>query len=224
MISPGEVFSQLTNFVDLAVQYDLALVGNETIRSRDRNLLWITWKPNAGSEYRPRNSQFATIDEYYECVKAQAFTVLLYDGSVLQLQFAFRGSALDSYRMCYYPCPFEVKPADLRQDPPLDVIEVYRSAGERHLRLRSPVRFDYSPATATPGHSASHVHVSMPCCRCSVVAPLSPGHFIRFVFRHFYPQLWREHAFLRESPQRLGNRTILPEEEALVHLACLRKG
>jgi len=99
---------------------------------------------------------------------------------------------------------------------------VYEHAGLEYLRLRTPLRFEYDPNNASDGHPICHAHFLWSHCRCSVVAPLSLGHFVKFIFHHFYPELWQKHAFLREWPTDLGNRTISGGQESILHFACRR--
>ena len=115
---------------------------------------------------------------------------MLFDGSLLQLTFDLRGSGLVGHRIGYIPCLFlldEEGRALLRSEPILDVIELFRGRGEKYLRLRTPIRFDFDPDAATERHPASHMTLNHPNCRIPVRGPLGLGHFIKFVFWHFYP-------------------------------------
>jgi hypothetical protein len=60
-------------------------------------------------------------------------------------------------------------------------------------------------------------------CRWPVSHPVSVGDFIRLIFRHFYPNMWGTHDFLREWPRNdRRNRTISSGEESEIHIACGR--
>ena len=167
--------------------------------------------------------EFATVTEYYNWLKNGAYSAVLFDGAILQLSYDFEGEELISHRLGFYPCPFEVDKELLRSGPILDIIELYWGGSETEIRLRSPLRFDYQRKAQKFGHPAAHLTLLWEHCRWAVIAPLSPGHFIRFIFRHFYPHLWGAHGFLRNWPQELGNRTITKEEESILHISCSRR-
>ena len=221
-MTPTAVFSEIQNCLDLLLNKDMAILKRPVVKIRDGSAVRVTWQPQGSSDSRLTLGEFATVDEYCEQVRNEMYSAMLRDGSLLQVSYDFTRRTLVGHRLCYYPCPFEMDPDDLRMDPVLDVLDVYRTGGEEHLRLRSPLRFDHDAAAAAPGHPASHVHMLSARCRCAVVAPLSLGHFIRFVFWQFYPDWWQRHEFLREWKQELGGRTITPAEEEGLHFACRR--
>jgi hypothetical protein len=53
------------------------------------------------------------------------------------------------------------------------------------------------PELQTETHPASHLHLLDEVCRWPVFGPICVGHFIRFIFRHFYPKIWSEFEKLR---------------------------
>jgi hypothetical protein len=222
MMTPNDVLHEINNLVRLLAEYGLTLDANRAVRVRSGGLDHVGWPSTSSPSPDLLPESFATIGDYCAILKNRSYTALLFDGAILQLHYAFKGGAMLQHRLCYYPCPYDVKQADLATDPALDVIERYQAQGGEFLRLRSPLRFDYDARGARPGHPTCHVHVLAPDCRCPVVAPISTGHFVRFVFRHFYPGEWETCGFLREWPQRLGARTIRPDEEGMLHFACAR--
>jgi len=216
------IASEVHNCLDLLVNHGLAIVTNPVVRERVGAETRITWGGRHGSSILLTAAEFATVSEYCGYLQHGAYSAILVDGGLLQISYDSVGSRVVGHRLCFYPCPFEVDVDLLQSEPILDVIELYRGRGDESLRLRSPIRFDYSSKAATEGHPASHVHLIKASCRCPVVAPLSLGHFLRFVFKHFYPLLWAQHEFLRKWPQRLGTRTIVGADEGMLHLACRR--
>jgi hypothetical protein len=146
----------------------------------------------------------------------------LFDGAIIQISIDILHNRMVGHRFCFFPCPFNLQPDDLLELPILDVIKLYEGSGLEQLRLRSPLRFEFDPQNASDNHPLCHVHLLWDHCRCSVVAPLSIGHFIKFIFSHFYPQIWQRHSFLREWPTSMGARTISADQESFLHLACRR--
>jgi len=76
------------------------------------------------------------------------------------------------------------------------------------LRARATLRFDYDPGRAATDHPGAHLHFCGEGSRWPTFGPLSVGHFVRFVFRHHYPDIWAEHEFLRQWPIQRGVRCI----------------
>jgi len=139
-----------------------------------------------------------------------------------------------------YPCPVVLELPDHELELPLsDLVDLeiasdfegdlnginfqeFDSATrlEPHLRLRSPIRFDYDPRRAGADHPASHVTLAGDECRCPVFGPLSIGHFVRFIFRYFYSIVWQRHSFIREWPLRFGNRYVSVTDERELFVEC----
>lgn len=221
-MTPSKLIIELKNLLSLLLEAEIALHINPVIQQRRaKHVLRVTWgglDNHSGEVFR---GEFATITDYCTWLEKQAYSALLYDGSVLQFSYDFDANGLKGHRLAYHPCPFDVDQELLKIDPVLDVIELYRNQDDSGVRLRSPLRFDYDRANAAEGHPATHLTLVWSHCRWAVIAPLSPGHFIRFVFRHFYPHLWMVHDFIREWPQKSVPRTITNEERGMLHVACI---
>jgi hypothetical protein len=162
------------------------------------------------------------LDEYCDWIQADSYSVVLYDGSFLQLTYDFDGDDLVGHRLAYYPCPYDIDPAWLEHEPLADVVELHRADPKATIRMASPIRFDYSESFQGEGHPASHLTIITNDCRWAVTSALSPGHFVRFIFRHFYPAVWARLSFVRTWPQPTGKRTITEAEESLLHISCGR--
>ena len=212
----------IRNLVDLLLRNDAAITGNPVTEMRIGSRTRITWLRSSASVGPACDNDFGSIDEYCVALQQRAYNVMLCDGSLLQLSFDLRGHDLVGHRLCWLPCPYRLEQEELREFDPLDIMLMYENSGRKYLRLRSPLRFDYDPESVRINHPSVHLHVNSDECRCAVVAPISLGHFIRFVFQHFYPLLWGRLEFLREWPRVLETRTITTEEESGLHIACRR--
>ena len=221
-MTPNQVFSQVRDLIDLLLDNEIAITANSVVCERSGPRSRITWQSSIGSWMPLTQSEFATIEEYRNYILNQSYSVVLFDGSLMQVTYDFHRNDIEGHRLCYYPCPFEVDPGDLQILPILDVVDYYREETDKYLRLRSPIRFDYAPRNADRGHPASHVHFLRPSCRCAVVGAISLGHFCRFIFSHFYPDLWRGYSFIRSFPLSYETRTIIPDEEYNLHFAYRR--
>jgi len=181
----------------------------------------VTWgspKPPPGL----MEAKYGTIEEYLSWIGAQMYSALLYDGSLLQLSYDFNGSELIRHRLLYYPCPFDVDPVLFNAADALEVLDLYCSQGIDTVRLRSPLRFDYDPQNQRDFHPASHLTFLSESCRWAVASPLSPGHFIGFIFHHFYPVQWSNLSFIRNWPHQQGERTITADEEQILYVMSTR--
>ena len=186
-----------------------------------RGNLRVTWRSaKAGAELF--RAQFASLDDYVGWVNAGAYTVLLFDGAFLQFSYDFHQDRLAAHRLAYYPNPFDMDLVELQQRPLLDVLDEYRQDWTRGLRLRSPLRFDFDPLAVNDGHPATHLTLNSADCRWAMVSPMSPGQFLRFVFRHFYPSLWNQMEFIRTWRQEYHPRTITLIEESALHVSWRR--
>src|SRR4029077_12763965 len=140
-----------------------------------------------------------TIAEYRSLLTRRQFTCVLSDGALLQMSYDFERDVILTHRLCFYPCPIRLADDDSELgDGLLDVIdsvleEEVTSLAEPRLRTRSPIRFDFYAETTDAEHSPCHAHWESAECRWPVYGALSVGHFVRFVFRRFYPEVWAKH-------------------------------
>jgi hypothetical protein len=215
-VSSREIRNSIQNFLDYLVQSEIALIVNAVNDRGGR----VTWRaPNTVDKEFFRQAE-PTIAEYLGWVRSQAYSALLFDGALLQVTYDFVGDDLRGHRLAYIPCPFSLDLDLLRTEPILDVLELYEDQGSANVRLRASIRFDFDPDAQQLGHAAAHATLNAPHCRIPCVSALSLGHFVAFVFQHFYPEIWHVHEYLRVIPkQRLVTRSIIEAEEGLLHFA-----
>jgi hypothetical protein len=240
-MTPRDVENDISALVSSLLEAKLAVDSNPVGVHRRGNLQYVTW-PSALDAPPVDPEDFASVKEYRELIRSRFYTCLLIDGSFLQLGYTFHRDELRKHRLCFYPSPIALR-AD-EYEPEMDVGEIvdfylddelaaFRSFlraddeetgivgnSEMRLRMRSPVRFDFDLDNQAVDHPGSHLHISHEECRWPVFGPLSVGHFARFVFRHFYPDLWSEHEFLRSIVMRSGNRSITVDEERELFIDC----
>ena len=210
--------NEIQNLLDLLLEFEIAIdINTVRILNLPSGRFRVTW---ASGQYllSPHESEFGTIQEYVDWASQRQFSALLFDGAMLQISYDFVGNDVIGHRLLYYPCPLDVAHDWLKTEPLDEVMDAYRGE-ESYYRLRSPVRFDYDPDSVGELHPASHVTLNFSHCRTPVIAPLSLGHFIKFVFRSFYPPLWATLDFLREWPQPKQAITIRPAEETGLHFS-----
>lgn len=152
--------------------------------------------------------RFATVFEYKTFLSRREWNVVLFDGALLQLSFTISRGTLEAHRLCYYPCPIVFEREELAEASIEELVDATTSEWHERVRLRSPIRFDFDPKAATPSHAASHLTLSADCCRLEVASPLSLGHFVRFIFKAFYPDEMAAHEFLANAATSDLPRTL----------------
>jgi hypothetical protein len=220
--TPHHCRNQVHNALDALVATQLAVEKQETVaRSSPGGFVRVSWAEALEVGGQRFFEDFFAIETYFGWLTARQYSAVLFDASLLQITFDFRRGDLVGHRLSYIPCPFDIGRDGielLRLYPILDLLEDYRACGEQYLCLRSPIRFDYDPGSASAEHPASHVTLNHQDCRIPVCAPLTLGQFIELVFRRFYPQVWAEHSFLADDEPQPWGREITAEHEQLPHL------
>jgi hypothetical protein len=214
MTTPRAIRDQVQNVVDYLVQSDLVLATNALAISGSR----VTWARGGGSLPQV-GSRHPGLDQYVAWVKSGAYLLALFDGSLVQVTYDVELGAVSGHRLAYMPSPFDLDSDLLAGGYPLgDVVSLYQASD---ARLRSMIRFDYDPQRAALGHPAVHATFNESSCRIACVAPLHILRFFDFVFRHFYPRLWRAHKRLFEAAswQHLEGLPMDDRDRGTLHFA-----
>jgi hypothetical protein len=211
------LYTDLQNAIDFMTEAELVLYPN-TLALTETTVGWHSF-PSAGSFLLTRGH--TTIEQYLAWVRAGAYSVILRDGSLLQINYEFDQSVVVGHRLAYIPCPVDVDELLLQAEPLVDVIDLYLSGGARPVLMKSPLRFDFEPSAARSGHPAAHFSVNSPECRIACLAPMHPYRFIDFVYRHFYPALRAVHEAWFDGAERrhLGARSMSEDDRESIHLA-----
>ena len=204
-MTPNQTLADIENLLSLMAEAEVAIAVNKIVANwlTSPRVQRITWSSNnsvPGWLFRTDSGSFK---EYRGWIEHSGYAAVLLDGAILQISFDFSGLELVGHRLLYFPCPFDLD-RSLLMDATLslvDIIDLYADPmNSNEFRLRSPVRFDYLKGDTTPGHTPSHLTFQWRRVRLPVSAPLSLGHFVHFVFKYFYPDLWSVHQFIREWP------------------------
>lgn len=218
-MTPTRTIGDLENFLDLLLDSSIALGTTKVVVQRNHGgFQRVTWANNAavpGNLFRVDSS---TIAEYRDWVNCHGYSALLYDGSFLQISYDFEHSEMVGHRLLFFPCPFDLELEFLNEIPLSELIDLHANQRAETVQLRTPVRFDYDPNAGSQDHPVSHLTFQWPCSRIPVYAPVSPGFFIQFVFKNFYPALWKAHLFLRKWPRDALEPTITSEERRFLHV------
>ena len=207
MTTTRAVRDDIQNTLDFLVAAELALYANTVTVNRNR----VSWQSHNPSVPFLSSREHPDIEQYVTWVTAGAYSASLFDGSLLQLTYDIDDGEVSGHRLAYVPCPYDLDRALLTEGMPLaDVVDLCR---DKDAAMRSPIRFDYDPQAAKDDHPAAHLTLNTADCRIECAAPLHVLRFVDFVFRHFYPKLWRAHrpfftaaAWRHVEVQRTGLR------------------
>lgn len=221
-MTPRTCREELTSLVVHLMDSGAALDYNSIVERRGGGVVQV--EP-AGSRPLPYRD-FGNVEEYMNVVSRRQFACLLFDGGAIQVAYTFKEDIVIRHRLCFHPCPVMLARDEIDLiGEELGLSEIVdlcldQNNWRNRLRLRSPLRFDYHEEPAAPDHSASHLHVSHSACRIPVFGPISIGHFVRIIFRHFYPELWASDRRLREWRLVHLERSILAAEESELFVEC----
>ena len=237
-MNAATVRSELQTLVATLLRSKLARDTNAIIVRQLASSSLVTWRGSTESEPFSDPGQFASFAEYRRLVCDREYTCLLSDGALLQMSYLFERDRLLKHRLLYFPCPILLDDSAGWDEPGFDLSALLddrlvdtvaqpddhdHDTDTRHtdgLLLRSPLRFDFDLEAQTPDHPGSHLHLLNEDVRWAVFGPLSIGHFVRFVFRHFYPLDWTAHSSIRQWPMSFGDRTTTAVEERELFIEC----
>jgi hypothetical protein len=219
MTTSRAVASEVQNVLDYLVDAQIALYANPAVDSGG----FVTWRTARASGALFDGRSHPTIQDYRRWAEQGQYSAILLDFSLLQISYAFeKGVGLASHRLQYVPCPYRLDLGDLGLTGDLDVgdlLDLYDNANAEDIVLTTAVRFDFDRLAAKTDHPASHLTINTSSCRIPCAAPIGLGRFLAFVFRHFYPALWRLHPYLGQVPNLKHSGTITEPERHVPHLA-----
>ncbi|WP_090591948.1 DUF2290 domain-containing protein [Auraticoccus monumenti] len=198
------IVNDLRNIRDFFVGAGIAIDAND-VYDGERGRL--TWAPSPGAGSLFQFGVHTTLEDYqYWCLDRQ-YSLMLLDGSLLQVSYFFTDGQVYSHRLAYIPFPLA---GDRTFASAYEVTEFVSNMHPEpsDVALQAVVRFDYDPSNARPGHAASHLTINRSSCRIEVRTWVALPTFIQLVFREFYPELWQAHDFLRG----LGTAALLDQQ------------
>ncbi|MBO1286142.1 MULTISPECIES: DUF2290 domain-containing protein [Streptomyces] len=216
MTTTRTVAEEVRNLLDYLLNAEIAAYINTVSVSGTR----VSWHATDPGIPFLVNRGDPTLQDYRRWAQAGAYSALLFDGALLQITYEIEEGAIAGHRLAYVPCPYRVDSELVRQDPIIDVIDLHIETEPTNMILHSAIRFDFDPGSAAPGHPAAHLTINSADCRIACAAPMHIGRFTDFIFRHFYPDLWKAHLpfFGSSATREAGPRTLTPDERNTPHL------
>ena len=208
MLTVGAIAGDIRSLTDKLFECGLAVDSNAAATGSTRGGgQRISYPGDAGlAEVRAVGGR---VEEYLLLLQRRLFSVALIDGSLMQLAFEVRGGRLSWHRLAYVPCPIAFDPSET-QDSRLDEWFNGLNPDEKlkRIQLRSTLRFDFASESDAADHPPVHLTVSSHTCRVPVRAPLSTGHFAKFVISHFYSDIWKTRPDLQDWA--CGEKSVVP--------------
>lgn len=199
MSSPKRLQQSIINILDLLTSSNLLLHPNIVMLEQDGQSVRIGW-PNHQSGRFNCSENFGKLIQYRGILSANAYTCILYDGSIVRVSYTFKTGELTSYSLLWWPSPIQIDSDYYNLGGILEVFDLHISSPDwqNNIIMRSPVRFDFDVENITDLHPASHVHIQDCGCRLFANRIICFGRFIKFIFKHFHPDVYVKHILWRD--------------------------
>ena len=223
-MSAPAICRRINEFCEFLITNELALnVGSHFVRPLEAGRKRITWTKSAVAYARERNDD-VRLSEYLAALRNRDFSILMYDGAILQVSLDYASRRLVGHRYVFLPCPIFFQSGDLHHGDlgpvPLEdyLSDIAVDELQDRIRIRAPLRFEFDPVAETEEHPASHVHVGKSESRVAVSGPVSSERFLRFVFKNFYACEFKEYDTIRNLNSPVIEDTISEEQEKELHI------
>lgn len=164
-----------------------------------------------------KNREYAQV--YRELQVERAFTMLMADSAIIQMNYIFNGSELERHRLAFLPSPFLER---FQNDPDIYLEEVLYAEVVAKNIVPFPLRFDFDAREGVYTelhHPKSHLTLGQyENCRIPVTAPLTPSHFVDFILRHFYNTAFLTYVDRLPRFNKYFEDTYLPAERSVLHV------
>lgn len=182
---------QILNTLLTMSDYGLTRMTKDVFSSLDGNMEILTWDNHVAGRHNA-GSAFTTLNQYVSIYETGAYHCVLFDGSIIRVYFKFNKNVLYQQSLLYWPAPINIPEEDIDELGIRKAIDLYLASSDStstHLKMRSPIRFDFDHSIKTPSHPATHLHMQHAECRISARNPICFNTFIKFIFLNFYPDI-----------------------------------
>lgn len=221
-MTPAQIRNEIERLIHTLFSDGIAIDSNTPVSLSSHGNTIVSWSNEVSlSTLFDKTNNF---DIYTETLKQRWYSVILFDGAILQFSYTFSGNTLKKHRLSFQPCPITFDTSELADFSIEELLEVVSATELRdRIRLEGPLRFDYDLDSGELDHPASHLTISRTSCRVPVSSPLSVGHFVKFLFSHFYPKQWTNSKNLRDWACSSWDRCLPDLEEDRLYVSWRRK-
>lgn len=226
----------------LCFEWDNAGLSLDSNRSCIRTLgggkLLVSWDSD---NFVLKDNEFSSLSEYLTLLLCSQYTLVLFDGSMVQISYTIQRDEIVGHRLCWYPSPIEISGVNEVDDiiyltqlilkEGSDSLEEYITnpnnvypVNVRGVHNRSPLRFDFSlmPDKQKDAHPDVHLHISAEECRIPVKTPLCIRMFMKFLVENFYSNLPQGGTLVNKLPSWEGNDMLTQYHKNKMHFSYLR--
>lgn len=148
----------------------------------------ITWHNHIPGRVNS-NKSFGKLAQYHHILETNSYHCVLFDGSLIRVNFEFENDLLLKQNLLWWPSPYEYDADRLKARPLIDCLEELYSDPNwyQNIKMRSPIRIDFDSTNNQYEHPHSHLHIQNGDTRIDTKEPICFNRFISFIFRNFYP-------------------------------------
>lgn len=166
----------------LAISYNL--VDSVDPTEHECNITWHNHQPSRANT----GKAFCKLDQYFHILSNNSYHCLLYDGSIIRVNFEFEDNVLLVENLLWWPSPYNL--GSLLHDgyPPLDLLLDFYNDPKWFdaIQMRSPVRIDYDSKKDSKDHPRCHMHIQHEETRIKINKPICFNKFIQFIIHNFF--------------------------------------
>lgn len=240
-ITPSSMVDSLNKFCLVWDKAGLTLASNRSnIYKLGNNLSRVSWDSN--QQIVLKDNEFSSLSEYLTLLSSSQYTLVLTDGSLIQISYTFRRNEIVGHRLCWYPSPIDISGVT-EVDEIIDKTQLILKEGgdalEEHITSpdepkypvnvkglynKSPLRFDFSIMSdgEKDAHPDVHLHISVENCRIPVKTPLCIRMFMKFILENFYSELPTTGALINNIPSWENNDMLTPYHKKKFHFNYIR--
>lgn len=181
---------QINNCLDLLLKKKLIVFCNKVYNvDYCKSKCQITWNNHLSGRFNSGKS-FTLLEQYENILSNNSYHCLLFDGSIIRVNFEFERNILKCQNLLWWPAPFIYDEALEWGAAPLLQYESFLEDLEWHkkIKMRSPVRIDFDNYNDSVIHPKSHLHTQHDECRMAIDYPVCFNKFVEFIFKNYYPE------------------------------------
>ena len=190
--SASDTIIQINSTLSMLQEKKLSILYNQ-VNDVDpaQHVCRITWRNHCPGRANTGKA-FGKLEQYRHILYNNSYHCLLFDGSIIRVNFEFEDNILLTQNLLWWPAPYNY--GDLLEEgfPPVELLDNFYEDSKWYnaIKMRSPIRIDFDNRKNKENHSRSHMHIQHEETRLYIKEPICFNKFIDFVFRNFYPGLY----------------------------------
>jgi hypothetical protein len=187
---------------------------------RANGIIEVTW---GNDGYVLKDNSFASLDEYCSLIESRQYSMLLSDGSMLQISYKLDRQDIVGHRLCWYPSPIDLDEEAYSYRIIDNILDRMASGDTSSFRARGPLRFDFAPEQAHEEHPETHLHLGHEECRIPVKSSLSIKSFMTFIVENFYPDVLANNSLHSNCADWFTGDSLTEKQRFKHHLNILHR-